>query len=281
MIKKPYLIAEIGINHNGSLDITKKLIDAAKESCFDAVKFQKRTIDIVYDKKTLDTPRESPWGTTTREQKLGLEFEKEEYDEIDNYCKKLGIDWFASAWDSQSLQFLDNYDLKYHKIASAMIVDKDLLESVAQRKKHTFISTGMSNKKEIDDAIKIFRENSCPFELMHCVSTYPMKPEDANLTTINQLKKEYNCDVGYSGHENGVLVSLIALMQGITSLERHITLDRAMYGSDQSASLEISGMKDLTASIDKALLSLGKPSLGKIIDDELPIAKKLRAHIKN
>ena len=281
MIKKPYLIAEIGINHNGSLDIAKKLIDAAKESSFDAVKFQKRTIDIVYDKKTLDTPRESPWGTTTREQKLGLEFEKEEYDEIDNYCKKLGIDWFASAWDSQSLQFLDNYDLKYHKIASAMIVDKDLLESVAQRKKHTFISTGMSNKKEIDDAIKIFRENSCPFELMHCVSTYPMKPEDANLTTINQLKKEYNCDVGYSGHENGVLVSIIALMQGITSLERHITLDRAMYGSDQSASLEISGMKDLTASIDKALLSLGKPSLGKIIDDELPIAKKLRAHIKN
>ena len=192
MIKKPYLIAEIGINHNGSLDITKKLIDAAKESCFDAVKFQKRTIDIVYDKKTLDTPRESPWGTTTREQKLGLEFEKEEYDEIDNYCKKLGIDWFASAWDSQSLQFLDNYDLKYHKIASAMIVDKDLLESVAQRKKHTFISTGMSNKKEIDDAIKIFRENSCPFELMHCVSTYPMKAEDANLTTINQLKKDLN-----------------------------------------------------------------------------------------
>lgn len=281
MIKKPYLIAEIGINHNGSLDITKKLIDAAKASFFDAVKFQKRTIDIVYDKKTLDTPRESPWGTTTREQKLGLEFEKEEYDEIDNYCKKLGIDWFASAWDSQSLQFLDNYDLKYHKIASAMIVDKDLLESVAQRKKHTFISTGMSNKKEIDDAIKIFRENSCPFELMHCVSTYPMKPEDANLTTINQLKKEYNCDVGYSGHENGVLVSLVAFMQGITSLERHITLDRAMYGSDQSASLESSGMKNLTASIDKALLSLGKPSLGKIIDDELPIAKKLRAHIKN
>ena len=280
-MKKPYLIAEIGINHNGNIGIAKELIKNAKDCGFDSVKFQKRTIDLVYDKKTLDLPRESPWGTTTREQKLGLEFEKEEYDEIDNYCKKLGIDWFASAWDIQSLQFLDNYDLKYHKIASAMIVDKDLLESVAQRKKHTFISTGMSNKKEIDDAIKIFRENSCPFELMHCVSTYPMKPEDANLTTINQLKKEYNCDVGYSGHENGVLVSLIALMQGITSLERHITLDRAMYGSDQSASLEISGMKNLTASIDKALLSLGKPSLGKIIDDELPIAKKLRAHIKN
>lgn len=281
MINKPYLIAEIGINHNGSLDITKKLIDAAKETGFDAVKFQKRTINIVYDKKTLDTPRESPWGTTTREQKLGLEFEKKEYDEIDSYCKKLNIDWFASAWDDQSLQFLDNYDLKYHKIASAMIVDKNLLGNVAQRKKHTFISTGMSSKKDIDNAINIFKENDCSFELMHCVSTYPMKDEDANLTTINQLKKEYNCNVGYSGHENGVTVSLAAVMLGISSLERHITLDRTMYGSDQAASLEISGMKNLTTSIDKIVLSLGKPSLGKIIDDELPIAKKLRAHIKS
>ena len=281
MINKPYLIAEIGINHNGILDIAKKLIDAAKECGFDAVKFQKRTIDIVYDKKTLDTPRQSPWGTTTKEQKLGLEFEKKEYDEVDSYCKKLKIDWFASAWDNQSLEFLDNYDLKYHKIASAMIIDKNLLESVAQRKKHTFISTGMSNKEDINKAINIFKKNECPFELMHCVSTYPMKVEDANLTTISQLKKEYNCNVGYSGHENGVTVSLAAIMLGITSLERHITLDRAMYGSDQSASLELSGMKSLTTSIDKILLSLGKPSLGKIIDDEIPIAKKLRAHIKN
>ena len=281
MINKPYLIAEIGINHNGILDIAKKLIDAAKECGFDAVKFQKRTIDIVYDKKTLDTPRQSPWGTTTKEQKLGLEFEKKEYDEVDSYCKKLKIDWFASAWDNQSLEFLDNYDLKYHKIASAMIIDKNLLESVAQRKKHTFISTGMSNKEDINKAINIFKKNECPFELMHCVSTYPMKVEDANLTTISQLKKEYNCNVGYSGHENGVTVSLAAIMLGITSLERHITLDRAMYGSDQSASLEFSGMKSLTTSIDKILLSLGKPSLGKIIDDEIPIAKKLRAHIKN
>ena len=280
MIKKPYLIAEIGINHNGSLDITKKLIDAAAESGFDAVKFQKRTIDIVYDKTTLDSPRESPWGKTTREQKFGLEFEENEYNEIDIYCKKLNIDWFASAWDMQSLEFLDKYNLRYHKIASAMIVDKNLLKGVAKRGKHTFISTGMSKKEDIDNAIKIFRENSCPFELMHCVSTYPMKVEDANLTTINQLKKEYNCDVGYSGHENGVLVSLVAFMQGITSLERHITLDRAMYGSDQSASLELSGMKNLTASIDKILLSIGNPSLGKILDTEIPIAKKLRAHIK-
>jgi len=281
MIKKPYLIAEIGINHNGSLEITKKLIDAAKDTGFDAVKFQKRTIDIVYSKEILDTPRESPWGTTTREQKLGLEFEKKEYDEIDTYCKKKNIDWFASAWDNESLKFLDSYNVKYNKIASAMIIDNNFLENVAKRKKHTFISTGMSGKEDIDNAVKIFKENNCSFELMHCVSTYPMKDEDANLTTINQLKKEYKCDVGYSGHENGVLISLVAVMQGITSLERHITLDRAMYGSDQAASLEILGMKNLTSSIGKLLVCLGSPSLGKIIDDELPIAKKLRAHINN
>ena len=280
MINKPYLIAEIGINHNGSLNITKKLIDYAKSSGFDAVKFQKRTIDIVYDKATLEIPRESPWGKTTREQKLGLEFEKNEYDEIDKYCKNLKIDWFASAWDVQSLEFLDNYDLKYHKIASAMIVDKNLLKSVAERGKHTFISTGMSTKEDIDNAVTIFKNKNCSFELMHCISTYPMKDEDANLATITQLKKEYDCNVGYSGHENGVIVSLAAVMLGITSLERHITLDRTMYGSDQSASLELAGMKNLTSSIDKILLSLGKPSLGKILDTEIPIAKKLRAHIK-
>jgi len=280
MINKPYLIAEIGINHNGSLNITKKLIDSAKSSGFDAVKFQKRTIDIVYDKATLETPRESPWGKTTREQKLGLEFEKNEYDEIDTYCKNLKIDWFASAWDVQSLEFLDNYDLKYHKIASAMIIDKNLLKSVAERGKHTFISTGMSTKEDIDNAVTIFKNKNCSFELMHCISTYPMKDEDANLSTITQLKKEYDCNVGYSGHENGVIVSLAAVMMGITSLERHITLDRTMYGSDQSASLELAGMKNLTSSIDKILLSLGKPSLGKILDTEIPIAKKLRAHIK-
>ena len=280
MINKPYLIAEIGINHNGSLNITKKLIDYAKSSGFDAVKFQKRTINIVYDKATLEIPRESPWGKTTREQKLGLEFEKNEYDEIDKYCKNLKIDWFASAWDVQSLEFLDNYDLKYHKIASAMIVDKNLLKSVAERGKHTFISTGMSTKEDIDNAVTIFKNKNCSFELMHCISTYPMKDEDANLATITQLKKEYDCNVGYSGHENGVIVSLAAVMLGITSLERHITLDRTMYGSDQSASLELAGMKNLTSSIDKILLSLGKPSLGKILDTEIPIAKKLRAHIK-
>ena len=280
MIKKPYLIAEIGINHNGSLDITKKLIDAAKESCFDAVKFQKRTIDIVYDKKTLDTPRESPWGTTTREQKLGLEFEKDEYDEIDDYCKKLGIDWFASAWDGQSLQFLDNYDLKYHKIASAMIVDLDLLKKTAQQKKYTFISTGMTKLADIENAVKTFRDEKCEFELMHCVSTYPMKIEDANLETINELKEIFKCKVGYSGHETGLAVSYAACGYDISSLERHITLGREMYGSDQSASLETRGMNELISVINIMFKASGTKSAGKITDEELIVAKKLRAHIK-
>ena len=279
-MKKPYLIAEIGINHNGDINIAKQLIKSAKDCGFDAVKFQKRTINMVYDEKTLDTPRESPWGKTTREQKLGLEFEKKEYDEIDKYCKELNIDWFASAWDVESLKFLENYNLKYHKIASAMIVDHNFLNEVSKTHKHTFISTGMSSKEHIDNAVNIFKKNDCSFELMHCVSTYPMKIEDANLVTINALKNEYNCNVGYSGHENGVVVSLAALMLGISSLERHITLDRTMYGSDQSASLELSGMKNLCEAIDKMILSLGNPSIGKIIDDEVPIAKKLRAHIK-
>jgi len=280
-MKKPYLIAEIGINHNGDINIVKKLIKNSKDCGFDAVKFQKRTIDIVYDKKTLDTPRESPWGKTTRDQKLGLEFEKQQYDEIDSYCKEVNIEWFGSAWDIKSLEFLNNYNLKFNKIASAMIVDHEFLNEVAKKNKHTFISTGMSTKEDIDNAVSIFKKNNCSFELMHCVSTYPMKVEDANLITINQLKNEYNCNVGYSGHENGVVVSLVAIMLGVTSLERHITLDRTMYGSDQAASLELSGMKDLTESMNKIILSLGEPSLGKIIDDELPIAKKLRAHIKN
>jgi len=279
-MKKPYLIAEIGINHNGDINIAKELIRKAKDSRFDAVKFQKRTINIVYDKKTLDIPRESPWGKTTREQKLGLEFEEKEYDEIDNYCKELNIDWFASAWDIPSLTFLDKYNLKFNKIASAMIVDKEFLNEVSKKGRHTFISTGMSTIEDIDNSVAIFRKNKCSFELMHCVSTYPMKVEDANLITINSLKEKYKCNVGYSGHENGVVVSLAALQFDISSLERHITLDRTMYGSDQASSLEFKGMTQLTDSIEKYLKSVGKPSLGKIIDAELPIAEKLRAHIK-
>ena len=249
MINNIYLIAEIGINHNGDIEIAKKLIDNAKDSNFDAVKFQKRTLDKVYSKEALDAKRESPWGTTNREQKQGLEFSEDEYKIIDEYCKLKNIDWFASAWDLESLEFLSKFNLKFNKIASAMITDKNFLSGVAKEKKHTFISTGMSTLEDIKNAINIFKDYNCPFELMHCVSTYPMKPEDANLLTISALKKMFGCNVGYSGHENGISVSLAASMLAISSLERHITLDRTMYGSDQSASLELSGMKSLTVKI--------------------------------
>jgi N-acetylneuraminate synthase len=280
-LKKPYLIAEIGINHNGDIDIAKKLILTAKNSGFDSVKFQKRTIDLVYSKEILDQHRESPWGNTQREQKEGLELNKNEYEEIDQYCKEINIEWFASAWDIESIKFLDQFNCKYNKIASAMIVDTNFLTEVAKRKKHTFISTGMSCKADIDNAVNIFKSNNCSFELMHCISTYPMKIEDANLSTIDELKKTYECNVGYSGHENGAVVSLAALMFNISSLERHITLDRAMYGSDQGASLEPDGMNFLTSGIEKFLTSIGQPKLGNITEEEIPIAKKLRAHIKN
>lgn len=279
-LQRPFLIAEIGINHNGDIKIAKDLIKSAKDANFDSVKFQKRNIDLVYSKEILDSSRESPWGKTQRDQKKGLEFAREEYDEINSYCKELNIDWFFSAWDLDSLEFSEPYNFNYHKIASAMIVDTSFLKEVAKRKKHTFISTGMSTLENIKEAVKIFEEEKCPYELMHCVSTYPMKTSDANLVTINSLKKEFNCNVGYSGHENGVAVSLAALMFGITSLERHITLDRSMYGSDQAASLEYKGMKHLTDSIDKMILSIGENKLGYVFDDEKPIAKKLRAHIQ-
>ncbi len=279
-IKKPFLIAEIGINHNGNLDIAKKLILNAKNAGFDSVKFQKRTIDLVYSKEILDQKRESPWGTTQRQQKEGLEFGYDEFKEIDNYCNELKIEWFASAWDTESLNFLDNFECKYQKIASAMIVDTNFLNEVAKRKKYTFISTGMSSVDDIENAVKIFSENSCQFELMHCVSTYPMKPEDANLNTILALKEKFKCNVGYSGHENGVVISLAACFYNLSSLERHITLDRTMYGSDQAASLEFSGMKQLTSSLEKMLVAIGENKLGNITDEEKIIAKKLRAHIK-
>ncbi len=281
MISKPYLIAEIGINHNGNINFAKKLIKISKDAGFDAVKFQKRDINLVYEKDFLDSFRESPWGKTQRDQKIGLEFEEKEYNEIDKYCRDEKIDWFASAWDVNSLMFLDKYNLKYNKIASAMIVDKIFLSEVAKRKKHTFISTGMSTIKDIENAVNIFREHECSFELMHCVSTYPMKAEHANLVSINSLKKKFNCNVGYSGHENGVAVSLAAFSLNISSLERHVTLDRAMYGSDQAASLEFKGMKNLTDSISKMMLAYGEDKLGFILDEEKEIAKKLRAHIKN
>ena len=281
MIKKPILIAEIGINHNGDLSLAKEMIDTAVDANFDIVKFQKRDINLVYSEELLSSQRESPWGNTQRQQKEGLEFSENEYLEIDKYCRLKKIGWFASAWDINSLNFLDKFDLEFNKVASAMIVDLNFLEEISKRKKYTFISTGMSSEENISNAVEIFKKNNCSFELMHCVSTYPMKVEDANLLTINALKNKYKCKVGYSGHENGVAVSLAAFMLGISSLERHITIDRTIYGSDQAAPLEPKGMKNLTETIDKMYVALGQEMLGNILEEEMSIAKKLRAHIKN
>ena len=274
-----FIIGEIGINHNGDMGITKELIDVAVVAGADAVKFQKRTIDLVYTKDFLDSHRESPWGTTQREQKEGLEFDLDEYKEIDRYCKEKGIEWFSSAWDLKSQEFLQQFNLNYNKIASAMIVFEDLLKEVASEGKHTFISTGMTAEEDITNAVEVFRSANCPFSLMHCISTYPMKDEDANLNAIKTLRDKYNCDIGYSGHEVGLAVSYAATALGITSLERHITLDRSMYGSDQSASVEPAGFRMLVGAVRKIEDAMGNGKLG-YIEKEVPIAENLRQHLQ-
>ena len=271
-----FVTAEIGINHNGNIDIAKKLIDMAKKANCDAVKFQKRTIDKVYSKDVLDSPRESPWGTTTREQKLGLEFEKTEYDEIDKYCKKIDIEWYASCWDVESQLFIRQYDCKYNKIASAMITDLDFLKIVAEEKKHTFIGTGMSTMDEIRRAVEIFRKYNCPFELMHSNSTYPTKLEETNIKCVETLQNEFKCNVGYSGHESiSYLVCVCAAVFGATSIERHITLDRSMYGSDQAASLEFPGLERMVRNVKQIDMILGD-GIKRVWDSEIPVKKKLR-----
>ena len=272
------IIAEIGINHNGDLNICKQLIDVAKDSGADCVKFQKRDINQVYTQEFLDSPRESQWGKTQRDQKKGLEFNLDHYKEIDVYCKKKKIEWYASAWDLSSQEFLKQFNCNYNKVASAMIVYEDLLKKIAQEGKHTFISTGMSEYIDIQKAVDIFKLVNCPFELMHTVSTYPMKDEDANLRIINTLREKFDCDVGYSGHETGLAISYAASTLGITSLERHITLSRAMYGSDQAASLEPAGLNQLVGGVRKIEKALGDGQK-KIIEAEKPIAKKLREHL--
>jgi len=270
-----FIIAEIGINHNGDINIAKKLIDLAVLSGCDAVKFQKRSVDKVYTKEFLDSFRESPWGKTQRAQKEGLEFGQDEYKEINSYCREKKIEWFASAWDVESQLFLRQFDLKYNKIASAMLVHKRLLEEVALENKHTFISTGMSALPDIEKAVDIFRRYNCSFELMHCVSTYPMNPEVANLRCIRTLKDIFHCKVGYSGHEVGLAISCAAAALGITSIERHITLDRAMYGSDQSASVGPAGLYQLVGAVRKIEKALGTGEK-VLLEEEKKNAKKLR-----
>jgi len=273
-----FIIGEIGINHNGDIGIAKELIDVAANAGADAVKFQKRTIDLVYTKEFLDSPRESPWGSTQREQKEGLEFGLEEYKEIDRYCKEKGIEWFASAWDLDSQDFLHQFNLKYNKIASAMIVYEDLFKAVASEGRHTFISTGMTTVEDITKAVEVFRSADCPFTLMHCISTYPMNEKNANLNAINTLREKYNCDIGYSGHEVGLAVSYAAAAMGITCLERHITLDRSMYGSDQASSVEPAGFTILVEAVRKIVNAMGDGKLG-YLEEEIPIAENLRQHL--
>lgn len=270
-----FIIAEIGINHNGDLELAKKLIWKAKEAGCDAVKFQKRTIDLVYSREYLDSYRESPWGMTQRAQKEGLEFGWEEFCKIDIFCKEIGIEWLASAWDMKSQEFLRGFNCKYNKVASAMLTNMPLLNMIADEGKKTFISTGMSTIEEIDHAVAVFRKKECLFELMHCNSTYPMKEKDANLNVIDMLRKRYGCEVGYSGHEKGNLVSVCAAAHGASSLERHITLDRNMYGSDQKASIEIDELIELVTLIRRVEVINGSAEKN-LSQEEMAIRKKLR-----
>ena len=271
-----FITAEIGINHNGSVKIAKQLIDVASGAGCDAVKFQKRNVEKVYSKKVLDSYRESMWGTTTREQKFGLEFSEKQYSKIDQYCKKKKILWYVSCWDVGSQIQMRKFKTKYNKVASAMLTHKKLLETIAEEGKYTFISTGMSTMKDISKAVKIFKTHNCPFELMHSHSAYPMPPHEANLKMIQTLRKKFKCKVGYSGHEiSSYSICLAATLLGATSIERHITLDRSMYGSDQAASLEPPGLIRLVRDIRGLAIYLGNGK--KIIwDSGLPAQKKLR-----
>jgi N-acetylneuraminate synthase len=274
-----FLIAEIGINHNGDIKIAEELIVKAANAGFDAVKFQKRTIDQVYTQEFLDGPRESPWGKTQRAQKEGLEFGLEEYKQIDSLCRNLGLSWSASAWDVESQKFIQKFDLAFNKVASPMLGHKPLLKMIAKEGRRTFISTGMSTIEEIDEVVKLFRSENCVFELMHCNSTYPMAEEDANLLCIKTLMDRYGCPVGYSGHESSLLkVCITAVTLGATSIERHITLDRAMYGSDQAASIEVAALPAFVSTIRKIPTILGS-GLKTLSEKEMDTRKKLRVNV--
>ncbi len=275
-LKKPFLIAEIGINHNGSLSLAKKLIQLAADSGFDAVKFQKREPNISTPEDQKNKLRQTPWGEMSYlEYKKKIEFGDKEFREINKFCKKKKITWFASAWDVPSQNFLKKYKLKYNKVASAMLTNIELIEKIADEKKLTFISTGMSTLKDISKAIKIFKNRKCRFVLMHCVSTYPCPIENLNLNLILTLKKKYKCEVGYSGHESSVSPSIIAYMLGARYIERHITLDRSMWGTDQAASLSENGMKNLSNILNKSSLVLGD-GVKRLSKQEKELLKKFK-----
>lgn len=251
------VVAEIGINHNGDVEIAKQLVRISHEAGCSAVKFQKRTIDLVYSERILSSPRESPWGVTQRDQKLGLEFSLEQYREINGYCAELGIDWSASAWDIPSLHFVEAFAPSFHKVASAMITHLDFLKEVADLGRLTLMSTGMASLEDVDRAVKVFEGSKAPLILLHTVSTYPTPEEHLNLSTIQSLHERYGLPVGYSGHEASVSPSIVAASLGAVVIERHVTLDRTMYGSDQAASLESNGLRQLVSVVEKIPMLLG------------------------
>ena len=271
--RRCFIIAELGINHNGNISIAKQLIDAASEAGCDAVKFQKRTVDVVYSKGELERPRESPFGKTNGDLKRGLEFDYAQYIEIDNYCRQLGIAWFASCWDEQAVDFIDCFDVPCFKIASASLTDDRLLKHTRSKGKPIILSTGMSTLKEIDHAVEVLGQEN--LAILHCTSTYPSKLEELNLWAIPMLQKRYNCPIGYSGHEVGISTTIAAATLGACIIERHLTLDRSMWGSDQAASIEPVAMERIVKYIHSNEQAMGDGAK-KVYPSELPIIKKLR-----
>ena len=268
-----YVIAEIGINHNGDIEIAKKLIDTAKAAGCNAVKFQKRTIDVVYTAKELETPRESPFGTKNADLKYGLEFEKEEYLEIDSFCRENQITWFASCWDEKSVDFIAQFNVPCFKIASASLTDDDLLKHIRSKKRPIILATGMSTLEQIDHAVSILGKED--LILLHSCSTYPAYYEELNLRAIPRMIERYGIPIGYSGHETGIPSTVAAVALGACVVERHITLDRSMWGSDQAASLEPNGITRLMRDIRLIESAMGD-GVKRVIEREVPIMKKLR-----
>jgi N-acetylneuraminate synthase len=268
-----FIIAEIGINHNGNIEQAKKLIDVAIMAGCDAVKFQKRTVDVVYSKEELAKERDSIFGKTNGDLKRGLEFSLNQYNQINDYCKQRGILWFASCWDEKSVNFIDQFDPPCYKISSASLTDDNLLRHTREKGKPILLSTGMSTMEQIDHAVEVLGKKD--LIIYHCTSTYPTNHEEINLKAIQVLKERYNCPIGFSGHERGLLPSTLAVVFGACSIERHITLDRTMWGSDHAASLEPSGIFRLVRDIRQIPIVKGD-GIKKVYKSEEPIIKKLR-----
>tara|TARA_R100000008_G_scaffold74415_1_gene53219 strand:+ start:1810 stop:2643 length:834 start_codon:yes stop_codon:yes gene_type:complete len=277
-MKNTYIIAEIGINHNGDLDVAKKLIDVAAVSGCDAVKFQKRNPDVCVPDHQKGVMRETPWGTMTYlDYKYRMEFEKDEYDQIDAYCSDKNIDWSASPWDMDSLDFLLQYKIPFIKVPSAMITNEQLMRACASTGKKVIFSAGMSSLDEVDEAVRWMREENADFALLHCNSSYPAPLEDLNLSCIQTLKQRYDCEVGYSGHEFRLGTSVAAIYLGATIVERHITLDRTMWGSDHLASVEPQGLIKLVKGIRELEIAHGD-GIKKVTEAEKKVRKKLRGY---